>query len=177
MQLDEQGRLAEKFSKAVYQSKMMIENSIDIDVVKAWDNTIMDYDLFYNLTRTSHVKGCNKIGDAFVKEHFGYRVQLLLSDETNITVFVKRDTFPHSFMSEDTIVVDTAECMGKLSELLKEKRFVTELQIYEPDCVDYEEKIYSKRELNFSALECGGNGSVDYESIEEIGKDIIDLIP
>lgn len=170
-------RLIKEFFAEVAKIKKELNAAVTLDHIKVWNDTVIDYDTFYFLAQTCYVKKVEKVGERFWEDIFCYLVELQLSDETKIVVSVTRESFPHNWLSEEKIRVDTAECINMLSEILEDEYQVTEVSILAPECFDLDTNQFAPREIYFSGVEAGGKVLADYGSVVEASDDVITKIP
>ncbi|SHK40923.1 hypothetical protein [Hespellia stercorisuis] len=167
----------EGFAKAVRAAKEAFNEAVSMEMVRTWDKALVDYDTFYFIMMSSYVVECVETQECFVGNHFGYLAKLQMTDDTSMTVFIKRETFRDKFLAEGKIVVDTAECMKKLQGLWNDKSFIARMEISEPECLDWGKRKYAKRTLHFSGMSSDSREIVTYEGIEEVGPELSRLIP
>lgn len=168
----------EQFVSMKKKLDSMMDEAITMETIRAFDGTAMEFDLFYTICTTRFVESILKVGEGFLDPaEFFYRIEVELIDKSTITLSVLADSFKLNFLSEHKIVVDTMECMHTLNKMIRDNRFVTELNIHPPQRYKLRENEAQKRSLNFSGIEEGGVKCVEYGSISEVDEKLIQNIP
>lgn len=166
-----------QFKNLLLDLEKSINNIITTDFIKICDNEVLDFKKFYFLMQSKYIKHYEKISEGFVGDHFIYTLNVYLEDGSIVKVNVERDNLAHTFLSENSLVVDTVECMHMLNDMFDSGYFVTKLHINEPKFLDKDNKNFSKRELHFIGIKNSGIDEIECSSITEIEQDVIACIP